>query len=252
MRPRSRDRGVPHGRVLDHRSHDGDRQARGVRRPPHRHRRQAPRQARSQGRGHGERHQGRHREGRLQDRLRRQEGREAQPVPAVRHLDPADGRLPQARLLGQADHAARPAPVRGRRHRRRDGGPHHLHANGRRHHHSRGGERHPRPDRARVFAALRRPVHPRVQDQGQERAGSARGRAPDRHLAPPAGRHAPSRARPGPPLRADLEAHRGEPNGECRARADHGRHRGERPRRQALHVTRLGLRGAVRWLPPGL
>ena len=33
------------------------------------------------------------------------------PYRAVRHLDAADGRLAQARLLGQADHAGRPAPL---------------------------------------------------------------------------------------------------------------------------------------------
>ncbi len=57
------------------------------------------------------RHQGGHREGRLPRRLGRQEGRQAQPVRAVRHLDAADGRLAQARLLGQADDAGRPAPL---------------------------------------------------------------------------------------------------------------------------------------------
>ncbi len=135
------------------------------------------RQARPQGRGLRHRHQGRHREGRLHGRARREEGGEAQPLRALRHLDAADGRLPQARLLGQADHAGRPAPLRGRRHRRRDGRPHHLHANRRRHHHPRGHQRHPRADRARVLPALRRPLHPRVQDQGQERAGGPRGRS---------------------------------------------------------------------------
>ena len=103
--------------------------------PPDGHRRQEARQARPQGRGLRHRHQGRHREGRLPRRRGREEGREAQPVRAVRHLDAADGCLAQARLLGQADHAAGPAPVRGRRHRRRDRRPHHLHANRRRHHH---------------------------------------------------------------------------------------------------------------------
>ena len=78
------------------------------------------------------RHQGRHREGRLPRRPRREEGGEAQPVRALRHLDAADGRLAQARLLGQADHAARPASVRRRGHRRRGDRPHHLHANRRR------------------------------------------------------------------------------------------------------------------------
>ncbi len=57
------------------------------------------------------RHQGGHREGRLPRRLGRQEGRQAQPVRAVRHLDAADGCLAQARLLGQADDAGRPAPL---------------------------------------------------------------------------------------------------------------------------------------------
>ena len=39
LRPRGRDRGLPHRRVLDHRRRDGDRQGRGVCRPPQRHRR---------------------------------------------------------------------------------------------------------------------------------------------------------------------------------------------------------------------
>ena len=188
VRPRGRDRGLQDRRILDHRGHARDRARARSSPPASRHRRQEARQARPQGRGLRHRHQGRHREGRLPRRPRREEGGEAQPVRAVRHLDAADGCLAQARLLGQADHAARPAPLRGRRHRRRDGRPHHLHANRRRHDHPRGHQRHPRPDRARVFAALRAALHPRVQDQGQERAGGARGDPPDRRHAPPAGR----------------------------------------------------------------
>ena len=148
VRPRGRDRGLQDRRVLDHRGHPGDRQGRGVPRPPLCHRRHGPEEARPQGRGLCHRDQGRHRERRLPRRPRREEGGEAQSLRALRHLDLADGRLAQARLLGQADHAARPAPVRGRRHRRRDRGSHHLHADRRRHHHSGGDQLHPRLDRA--------------------------------------------------------------------------------------------------------
>ncbi len=56
-------------------------------------------------------HQGGDREGRVPRRLGGEEGGEAQPVRAVRHLHLADGRLAQARLLRQADHAGRPAPL---------------------------------------------------------------------------------------------------------------------------------------------
>ncbi len=67
----------------------------------------------------------------------------------------------------------------------RDGRPHHLHANRRRHDHPGGHQRHPRPHRARVFAEVCLPLRARVQGEGQERPGSARSRAPHRHLAPP-------------------------------------------------------------------
>ena len=58
-----------------------------------------------------QRHQGRHRGRRLPRRRGRKEGGEAQPLRALHHLDAAAGRLAQARLLGQADHAGRPAPL---------------------------------------------------------------------------------------------------------------------------------------------
>ncbi len=67
-----------------------------------------------------------------------------------------------------------------------------------------------------------------------------------------AGRRQASRARPGAPLRADLEARRREPDGLGRARADDGRHRGQGPRRQGLHAAGNGLGRAVRRLPQGL
>ena len=43
--------------------------------------------------------------------VRREEGREAQSRRPLHHLDPAAGGLAQARLLGQAHHAGRPAPL---------------------------------------------------------------------------------------------------------------------------------------------
>ena len=67
---------------------------------------------------------------------------------AVHDLDPAAGGLAQARARAGADHAHRAASLRGRRHRRRDGRPHHLHADGRRRHGAGGDRRRP----ARVIA----------------------------------------------------------------------------------------------------
>ena len=50
------------------------------------------------------------------------------PPAALDHLDPAAGGVPAARLRHRRDHGDRPAPLRGRRPRRRDRGAHHLHA----------------------------------------------------------------------------------------------------------------------------
>jgi DNA topoisomerase IA len=71
----------------------------------------------------------------------------------------------------------------------------------------------------------------KILGQGQERAGSARGRAPDRHEpVAQAGRPLP-RTRTGPALRADLDAHDRQPDGIGRTRAHHRRcHRERRPR----------------------
>ena len=57
----------------------------------------------------------------------------------------------------------------------------------------------------------------------------------------PAGRRQASRPRPGPPLRADLEAHGGEPDGLRRAGADHRRHRGARAATASLRPARHRL-----------
>ena len=125
-------------------------------------------------------------------RLGREEGGEAQPVRAVHHLDAADGRLAQARLLGQADHAGRPAPLRRRRHRRRDRRPHHLHANRRRHDRAGGDQRHPRPDRARVFASATSPPFIREYKTKAKNAQEAHEAIRPTDVAPQARRTSPS------------------------------------------------------------
>ena len=107
-------------------------------------------------------------------------------------------------------------------------------------------------DRARILAAVRRPVHPRIQDEGQERPGSARSHPPDRGLAQAVGCRQVPREGSGAPLRADLEARRRQPDGLRRGRADDGRHRGEGPRRQDLHAARHRFGHPVRGLPQGV
>ena len=145
-----------------------------------------------------------------------------------------------------------PAPLRGRRSRRRDGRPHHLHANRRRHHHSGGHQRHPQ---ARSSASIRKRYVPPFIREYKTKAKNAQEAheaiRPTDVAAQARGCRAPPRARPGPPLRADLEARRGEPDGIRRGRADHGRDRGAGPRRQGLRAARHRLGRAVRRLPQG-
>ena len=86
-------------------------EGRGVPGPPAGDRRHRAEEARHQGRSLRPRDQGRHREGRLQGRVGGEEAGQAQPLCAVHDLDAADGRLAQARLLGQADHAGGPAAL---------------------------------------------------------------------------------------------------------------------------------------------
>ena len=132
----------------------------------------------------------------------------AQPAPALHHLDPAAGGEPQARLRAGAHHADRAAALRGRRHRRRDRRPHHLYAYRRRRHRRRGDRRGAQRDRRRLRQPLRAGRAAPLPDQGEERAGSARGDPPDRPRPPSAGRsQSVPRCRPGPALRADLAAH---------------------------------------------
>jgi DNA topoisomerase I len=106
------------------------------------HRGQAARQAGDRRRGDRARHRAGGEGPALQGRLDRVQARQAPPLCAVPHLDAAAGSLAQAGLL-----AARTMQIAQRlyegRHRRRDGGPHHLYANRRRGHGARSHRRHP-------------------------------------------------------------------------------------------------------------
>ena len=108
-------------------------------------------------------------------------------------------------------------------------------------------QRHRRRFRRTLSAGCAAPLP----DQGEERAGSARGDPPDRRLAPAARRRAPSRCRPGQALRADLDAHGREPDGVRRDRAHHRRHHGQ-GRRAPARTARHRLGDQVRRLPARL
>ena len=75
----------------------------------------------------------------------------------------------------------------------------------------------------------------RLPEQAEDRAGSARSRAPDRRDAPPARRRQVPRFRSGQALRARLAARDGEPDGIGRARAHDRGHRGTR-RARAISI----------------
>ena len=129
-----------------------------------------------------------------------------------------------------------------------EAGPHHLHAHRRHRHGARGGDgrarRDPRPLRRRLRAV--EPAH--VQEQGEERPGSARVHPADRHGAGDRSGSAP-RAGPAPALRPDLEALARQPDGGGALRAHHGRDRQRRrPGRAARHRPGRDLRR----LPQGL
>ena len=151
--------------------------------------------------------------------------------PAKRHPPPpfTTSTLQQeaSRKLGFAPaHTMRIAQrlYEGRRHRRRDHRPHHLYAHRRRADRRGGDRRHPQAHRRRLRQALSAGRAAPLPDQGQERAGGARGDPPDRPRPPPEGNEVVPRCRPGQALRADLAAHRGKPDGIGRARAHHRRH----------------------------
>ena len=141
LRPRARDRDVRRARILVDRRDARDRRT------------AAPFDGAARRRRRQEDQRARHRHGRggakpssatLERRRFSVAAVEAKPAKrhpdaAVHHLDPAAGGLAQARPRAGAHHADRAAALRGRRHRRRDGRPHHLYAHRRRRHGARGG-----------------------------------------------------------------------------------------------------------------
>ena len=105
--------------------------------------------------------------------LGRGEARQAPPVSALHHLDAAAGGIAQARLRAGAHDADRPAPLRGRRHRRRDRRPHYLYAHRRRRHGARGDRRRPQRHRQGIRRQISAGRAAQIHRQGQERPGSA-------------------------------------------------------------------------------
>ena len=137
--------------------------------------------------------------------------------PALHHLDPAAGSLAQARLRREPHHARRAAALRRRRYRRRDGRPHHLYAHRRRDACERGDRRRAAPDRRAITAANTCPDEPRVYRSQAKNAQEAHEaiRPTDLFRRPAeVARHLDGDQRAA--LRADLEAHRGEPDGSRR------------------------------------
>ena len=181
----------------------------------------------------------------------RSEAGQAASAAAVHHLDVAAGSEPQARFRSRAHHAGGAAPLRRHRNRRRNRRPHHLYAHRRRADRRRSDQRRPPRDRNGLRRQVRAACAAALRNQGQERAGSARGDPPDRSRPPAARRQTLSRCGPGQALRADLAAHGGEPDGIGRARAHHGRHHRE-GRRPTARTARHRHGREVRRLPRAL
>ena len=141
---------------------------------------------------------------------------------------PCSRRPPQARLRAGADHAHRPAPLRGRRYRRRDGGAHHLHAHRRRRHGAGGGRSRAGASSARNIGDRYLPAVPRQIHRPRRRTRRRRTRPCVRPIWAGCPKQVArvARARAGPALRADLDPHRREPDGIGRTRAHHRRDRG--------------------------
>ncbi len=160
---------------------------------------------------------------------RRVEAGQAPPLSAVPHLDPAAGRVAQARAFAEPHDADRPETLRGHRPQRRDAGPHHLHADRRRRHGAGGDHGRAQDDRRPCMATATCPqaprkytVRPRTRRKPTRRSGPT-------DFSRAAARRGPlPRSRAGQALRADLEAHGGQPDGIGRARTHDGRHRGRR------------------------
>ena len=249
---RGGDRGLPAARILD-----GGRRAPRARRrrvygPAHASGRQAAGPFRPLERGGGP---GRGRGGgggRPARRRDRAQAGQAPSAPPLHDLDPATGGLAQARHGRDPDDARRPAPLRGRGGGRRGGRADHLHADGRRADGAGRGRRHPGRYPRRLRRGLPAGRAARLPDPRQERAGGARGDPADRSGPPSARGRAPSRPRPGPALRTDLEPRRRQPDGQRRTRPDRRDRRGRgRERGAARRRLRRRVRGLPETLPRG-
>ena len=149
-----------------------------LRGPPLFGRRQGHRQARRQDRRRSRGAEGARIEaGRFASRSVDKKPTKRNPYAPFTTSSAAAGCLVAARLLAVAHHADRPAALRGR--------PHHLYANRRRADGARGHRRGPQRDREGVRRRLPAADPAHLPEQGQERAGSARGHPPDRHVPPP-------------------------------------------------------------------
>ena len=191
LRPRGRDRGVPRPRVLDRggRLHHAGRRA--VHRAADLVRRQEARAVRPGERAGRAARQAAGGNRQVPCRLGREEARQAQPVCAVHHLDAAAGGVAQAWLRRAADHAPGAAALRGRRYRRRDHRPDHLHADRRRADGARGDRRDPRPRRGELRRHL-----PAIGRRASTRARSRTRRRRTRRSVRPTSRARPTASRP--------------------------------------------------------
>ena len=176
----------------------------------------------------------------------------ARAAPALHHLHPAAGRLKSTRLR-RAPHDGRGAsPLSGQGPRPGAGRADHLHA------HRLGDALRPGAEPGRRLRAqpLRRGVRraARLPHPLAQRPGSARSDPPHRPLAHPRVAARNARRRRIPALRADLAAHRRQPDGRRARRANLRRVRGptaRSPRRRSGAVQRLRASRAVRWLVQG-
>ena len=158
----------------------------------------------------------------------RDQGAAAKPSAPLHHLAPPAGSLPEALVQPQADDGDRPAPVRGRRARRRGARrPHHLHAH------------RLDPDlpgssgaRSRLHLGALRGRLPARRAAGlpvaEARTGRARGDPADLDGAQPGARRAVPRAGRAQALHPRLEPLPREPDGAGDLRPDRGRHPGRR------------------------
>ena len=183
LRPRGRDRGLPHRRILDHRGDAGDGQGRRIPGPAERHRRQDAEEARHQGRATAHAIKAAIEKGEFKVASVEKKAAKRNPyapfttstlqMDASRKLGFSAKQTMQVaqRLYEGVDLGGETVGLI--TYMRTDGVtivPEAINAI--------------RGLIAREYSqTLRRALHPRVQDQGQERAGSARGHPPDRRRA---------------------------------------------------------------------